>query len=365
MPLEGMVKKNDSYNSEISEIRTSGDYVLDQLGEMMSKTIHLTTAVNAIGEYCKDFKHICVFCCTIDHAKKLQNLIGDECTTVHSQLTDWERQHNMDQWRTGKKRIITSVNILVEGFDFPPLDCLVMARPTLSTALYLQAVGRALRISEGKERAFLLDLTDNTERFGTDLDNVKVNIPKKVEGLIKKEKRYFKDCPECGIECHIVCVECPECGYEWPAQEYEEATDLPELKAVTFEPAPPVAWKVDKVEWRRHKKEGKPDSVRIDYFNHDNARYNNFGNMIPIASEWLCFDHGGYATEQAKKWWRKMHIADVPESTDDALDILGNKPGLMIPAEITIQADGRFKRVTNHMFDNKPKGQIYEDDIPF
>jgi len=368
MPLQGMVKMDNSYQKDIEDVRTSGDYVLDQLGEMMVKTIHLQTAVDAIYEHCQDYKFICVFCCTIDHAEKLKDLLGDECTTVHSKLTDWERQHNMDQWKEGKKRIITSVNILVEGFDFPPLDCLVMARPTLSTALFLQAVGRVLRISEGKKRAFLLDLTDNTDRFGTDLDNVTVQVPKKVGELIKKEKKYFKDCPECGIECHVVCIDCPECGYEWPAQEYEEATNIPELKTVSFEPEPPEEWPVDNVEWKRHTKKDKPDSVRIDYFNNDVIKYNRFGGLIPIASEWLCFDHGGYATKKAHEWWDKMHVSKIPESTEHALEILDNNAGLAIPSAIMIQKDGNFKRVVNHFFNDSQKEkalQKYEDDIPF
>ena len=273
----------------------------------------------------------------------------------------------MDQWREGKKRIITSVNILVEGFDFPPLDCLVMARPTLSTALFLQAVGRALRVAEGKEKAFLLDLTENTQRFGTDLDNVEVNIPKKVGELIKKEKEFTKECPECHIECHTVCLDCPHCGYTWPETEYLEANPAP-LKSVTFEPEPPEIWQIDKIEWKRHKKKDKPDSVRIDYFNTDIVKYNSWGDMIPLASDWLCFDHGGYATQKAHGWWKRMHIADVPSTTDAALDILDNRPGLMVPTEITIQKDGNFKRVTDYIFsDIKPgnDAQIYEDDIPF
>jgi len=55
MPLQGMVKMDNSYQKDIEDVRTSGDYVLDQLGEMMVKTIHLQTAVDAIYEHCQDY----------------------------------------------------------------------------------------------------------------------------------------------------------------------------------------------------------------------------------------------------------------------------------------------------------------------
>jgi DNA repair protein RadD len=369
MPLEGKVSIGKDFNNDLKNVNTTGDYVLDQLGDMMTKQVHLQTAVDAIEKYCKNFKHICVFCCTIEHAKKLQELLGEECTIVHSQLTDFERQYNMDQWRDGKKRIITSVNILVEGFDFPPLDCLVMARPTLSTALFLQAVGRVLRISDGKERAFLLDLTGNTEYFGTDLDNVEVNIPKKVGELIKKERQFEKDCPECGSICHKVCLECPECGYEWPMVEYEEANP-PKLKDVQFEQEPPEEWKIDRIEWKRHKKKDKPDSVRIDYFSNDSVKYNSWGTMIPLASDWLCFDHGGYATQKAQAWWKKMHVSEIPENVDTALEILDRGIGLAKPSAVIIQKDGNFKRIVEYLFGDdlnidNGNDSFYDDDIPF
>ena len=344
MKLEGKVAVAEQYQQDISHVGKNGDYVLNQLGDMMSKAIHLQTAVDAIHEHCRDFKCICVFCCTIDHAEKLKNLLGEECTTVHSKLTEIERFQNIADWKSGKKRIITSVNILIEGFDHPPLDCLVCARPTLSTSLYLQSVGRVLRTSPGKEKAFFLDLTDNTERFGTDLDHVRVKVPKKVSEAIEKERKNWKECPECDCQVHISRMICPKCGYEWDMREYEEALNIPDTKDIVFNE--PEEYQVNYMQFERHQKEGKPDSVRVEYWN------NGYFSRFPIVSEWLCFDHGGFAAEKAKQWWQE-HCDDpkIPETVDEALKWISES--CRQPVKIWVKKDANgFKKIVDREYES-------------
>jgi DNA repair protein RadD len=341
MKLEGEIAVNSDYSYDISTVSDAhdGDFNLSQLGDMMSRQIHLDTAKQAIEEKCQDFKHICVFCCTIDHAEKLKLLIGDNCTIIHSKLTPLEREANMQAWLSGKSRIITSVNILVEGVDIPSLDCLVMARSTKSTALYLQAIGRVLRIAHGKTRAFLLDLTDNTERFGTDLDNVKIVIPKPVQVVIDKERAFEKQCPECKSFIHAACYECPECHYLFE-REFQEARALPDFKSVVFEPPEPVEYHVNRIQFSRHQKEGKPDSVKISYFDDELLR-------PYIASDWLCFDHGGYARKFAIQKWQKIcSHPSIPDSTETALQILGDYL-IQPPVKIIVQQNGKYNKITD------------------
>lgn len=348
MPLEGKVAINGQMEADMEDVRTSGDYVLDALEDVMVREIHLETAVQAIAEHCKDFKRICVFCCTINHAETLAGLLGDECTVVHSQLTDWERHANMQAWKTGKKRIITSVNILVEGFDYPPLDCLVMARPTLSSGLYLQAIGRVLRKSEGKDRAFMLDLTTNTKRFGTDLDRVKVTIPKQVQDKIRKEREFEKQCPNCEIWVHIARRECPDCGFVWPEPEIPIADSVPELSDVVFSDNSPVEHDVFDWLFFRHEKKDKPVSMRVEYH-----RQGQFGTRI--ASEWICFEHEGYARKRAEDWWNEVKPSSIgdymPETVEDAMSLTHV---LIRPDRIVTVPDGKFTRITKRIYDEVP-----------
>lgn len=368
MPLEGKIAVNSSLSKDMKSVETSGDYILNQLSDVMVKEIHLQTAVDGIKQYCNGFKHICVFCCSIDHAEKLKNLIGDRCTTVHSELSKKEQKFNLDNWKRGITPIITSINILAEGFDFPPLDCLVNARPTLSSALWLQMIGRVLRISEGKDRAFLLDLTGNTEYFGTDLDNIRVNIPKQIEEKEKKEHQFEKECPECHTFVHVARFDCPNCGHEYPAREQIEATAIPELKDIKF--SEPEEHTVHEVVFFRHQKEGKPDSVRVEFHNE------NYPYRSKIASDWLCFDHDK-AKKFAEEKWKLLTGYDVyPESTDEALAWLKEDPTILKkPTSILVKKQDRFNKIVDYRFDKpiQPISTIaelsrhvdYDDDIPF
>lgn len=345
MELEGKAAINQQFESDMASVRIKGDYLLDEIGDVMVREIHITTAKEAIDEHCKDFKCVCVFCCTIEHAKRIQAVLGDECTIVHSQLSDWERYQNMEGWKSGKKRIMASVNILVEGFDHPPVDCLVMARPTLSTSLYLQAIGRVLRTSPGKDRAFLLDLTDNTKRFGTDLDNIKVKVPKPVEEREKKERELEKQCPSCEVFCHVARHECPECGYTWPI-DIIEADMVPHLTDIKFGKPEPETHDVDHWLFFRHEKAGKPPSLRVEY--HRKGYYNS-----RIASEWICLEHEGYAREKAHIWWEKVSVSIKPPATvDEALEV---SHALIQPIKITVEQDGKYMRVIDHIFDRYPE----------
>jgi DNA repair protein RadD len=67
---------------------------------------------------------------------------------------------------TGEIQIITNCGLISEGLDVPAVEAVLLARPTQSLALYLQQVGRSLRLAPGKDRALILDCAGNLYRFG-------------------------------------------------------------------------------------------------------------------------------------------------------------------------------------------------------
>lgn len=66
----------------------------------------------------------------------------------------------------GAINIITSCDLISEGFDMPGIVGAILRRPTWSLAMYLQQVGRALRTAPGKDAAFVLDQVGNSSRHG-------------------------------------------------------------------------------------------------------------------------------------------------------------------------------------------------------
>lgn len=336
--LRGKVAHAESLGNDLSTVSVQGDYVLNQLGEIMCKEIHVKTAHDAIREHCRDFKRICVFCCTINHAEKLKSIINQDepCVAIHSQLTQVERYVAMETWKSGRARICTSVNILAEGFDYPALDCLVFARPTLSARLFVQAIGRVLRTSPGKESGFLLDLTDNTARFGTDIDKIKADIPRRViEGKLRKDEMW-KFCPQCAAECHQSLRKCESCGYEWPVSEVVEATQVPDVHDVTFEPSPPV--------------HVVPKNFYCTI--HDSKKGKMLGKCSFITTQyrflsiWFCMEdfYTGYAVEAGRKRWREMGGFDpYPISCEEFRERAEKE--FVLPTELIIDDNGKYPEI--------------------
>ena len=340
--LKGVIASHESIEKDLAGVSTNGDYVITQIGEIMTKERHLQTAVEAIEKYCQGYNKICIFCCTIEHAEQLQELIGEDATIVHSQLSKIERLKNMNDWESGQKRIICSIGILTEGVDIPALDCLVFVRPTLSSTLWLQAIGRVLRTCEGKDHGFLVDLTDNANRFGFDIDNVKVTVPKTVEAIEKKEQELIKICPECEAECHMSLRECLDCGFQWPEQECVIAEALPNMKEVVFKKSPPKWYDIE--EWCKTthtSRKTKKELGRL-IFKYWRTEYKE-----EEVSMWFCLpdNYTGFAVDQAIKKWGEISNDPFPQTVKEF-----DEAEIRTPYKICIDENDNYPQIIDTEF---------------
>lgn len=287
-----------------------------------------------------------VFACGVDHATKIAGLLqaehGVEAAVVTGETKSAERERILDDFKAGRLRCLVNVNVLTTGFDAPSVDLLAMMRPTQSTSLYVQIVGRGTRTAPGKEKCLVLDYGGNVRRHGP-IDAV---VPKK-KG--KGGTAPMKECPVCGCLQATAKRECEDCGYAFP---FEEREAKHEAKADTaavmsFGPPPVDDWDEDRevvvhrVLFERHEKEGKPPSMRVTYLLASGS-----------VSEWWCFEHGGFATKKAHESWLAFGGIEgmVPESTDEAIQMARN--GLLtLPSRVTLQADGKYDRVVGRCFD--------------
>lgn len=76
------------------------------------------------------------------------------------------REMILRKFKSGEIPVVANVGVLTTGFDYPELDTVVMARPTMSLALYYQIVGRCIRPSPQKDCSWFVDLCHNIDRFG-------------------------------------------------------------------------------------------------------------------------------------------------------------------------------------------------------
>jgi len=110
-------------------------------------------------------KGILVFTKFIEESEKLcQSIPG--CVMITGSTKKSERERILKDFREGRIKVVTNVGVLTTGFDYPELDTVVIARPTMSLALYYQIVGRAIRPHPDKESSWIVDLCGNYKRFG-------------------------------------------------------------------------------------------------------------------------------------------------------------------------------------------------------
>jgi len=121
-----------------------------------------------VGNYDK-VRHFLNFVASIDESKEIEAVLqkaGVAAAHVDGTTPKRERERILEEFKSGRLKVVTNVGVLTTGFDFPALDGIVLGRPTMSLPLYYQMVGRGVRTSEGKDACRVFDLCGNVERFG-------------------------------------------------------------------------------------------------------------------------------------------------------------------------------------------------------
>lgn len=124
-----------------------------------------------VGSYLKYAKGKKAIIYTINKAHNMQ-LCGEfrQCgiiaCAIDSDTKPYERKRIIADFRQGKIDVLCNVDIFTEGFDCPDVEVIQLARPTKSLGLYLQQVGRGLRIAAGKRKVMFLDNVGLHNRFG-------------------------------------------------------------------------------------------------------------------------------------------------------------------------------------------------------
>lgn len=216
-----------------------------------------------------------------------------------------ERQSVLERFKSGRIQAIVSVDVITTGFDAPNTDMIVLLRPTKSTGLYIQMVGRGARLAPGKQNCLVLDFGGNIERFGP-IDQIEVTRKKDS----KKRQAPMKFCPVCGMHNNIGARQCADeivCGYQWPIPTRGEKL-LQKYSSDAKILSEPEQWHVRASVSMHHKVDGLP-TVKISYVNDRGKEANKF----------LGFQHDGWFKRQACKWWVVHMQGKCPEDCATAL----------------------------------------------
>jgi DNA repair protein RadD len=164
-PLVGVAT---NWQLDLSHVKSSnGDYQAGDIESQMAEDGWLDKAVEHAVAQIRKRKHILVFCPTIVMAKRAADLFKQSkvpCGVVSSE--DQDRDDQLALWTSGEVKAMANVDILTTGFNFPALDAIVCFRPTQSSSLWVQMLGRGMRKAHGKTDCLVLDYAGNLERLG-------------------------------------------------------------------------------------------------------------------------------------------------------------------------------------------------------
>ena len=151
-----------------SEIVQTGDFSNSDLNNTFNNQRIRSKVYESYKRFADGRKGI-IFAINKLHAAKIAALYsshGVNAVAIDCDTRKEERQSFIDQFKKGIIKVLVNVEIFTEGFDCPDVSFIQLARPTRSLALYLQQVGRGLRIVEGKEKTIIIDNVGLYNYFG-------------------------------------------------------------------------------------------------------------------------------------------------------------------------------------------------------
>lgn len=121
--------------------------------------------IDCVEDAQKRFNSVLVFCPSVLQAEKFSECIpGSACVSAKTPADARDRM--IRQFKERRIQTIFNMGVLTTGFDHPELDCIVLLRPTRSLALYMQMLGRGVRIAEGKKHCTVIDWTNTVDKLG-------------------------------------------------------------------------------------------------------------------------------------------------------------------------------------------------------
>lgn len=167
---KGVVARANVYrietNIDLRHVRFNGkDYVNADLEKSVRVTSRNELIVNVLKDYFTEGdagkRQGIIFCINKAHTKEMARLLNAAGISAQDYSGDTKHPEKvMQEFKEHKIRFLCACDMISEGWDYPELGILVMARPTLSKVLYLQQIGRGLRRTSIKKNVFVIDVVD-------------------------------------------------------------------------------------------------------------------------------------------------------------------------------------------------------------
>lgn len=322
-----------------------GELIASELQHAVDKYEVTQAAIRETLELAYDRRHWLIFASGVEHACNIADMLNDmgiPTVAIHSKMGDAQRDQAILDFKAGKYRAAVNNNVLTTGFDFPAIDLIVVLRPTASTVLWVQMLGRGTRPFQceeyKKENCLVLDFAGNTRRLGPINDPV---IPRK-KGDKSGGEAPVKLCGSCATYNHASVTHCAYCGAEFTFQVKIKQTAASDELLRGEAPLVEV-FKVDHITYSTHEKAGRPPMMKVTYY-----------CGLRLFSEYVCIQHDGFAQRKARQWWRERSSAPFPESTEAALV---QTDTLTAATHLRVWINKQYPEILTHCFDGTAFGQ--------
>lgn len=213
-----------------------GDYNLGQMASKFKSRARYVGAVENYQRICPGEKTL-VFCCSSEQTIELTKAFceaGIDARYCLSGDFDEDEEYSGDRkeivkaFARGEFPVLVNFGLFTTGIDIPDIKVVMLMFSTTSLVKYLQCLGRASRIAEGKNCEFIcLDFGRNYERLGRYEDNREWSVWHNTGagGGVAPTK----ECPQCGRLVPVSWTDCQFCGYHWPTQQETYIAELREI----------------------------------------------------------------------------------------------------------------------------------------
>ena len=328
-----------------------GEFVASALEDVADDSAVVRAAIDEVVERGQNRRSWLLFCSGVRHAHHVAETLrerGIATATITADTPADERERAIADFRAGILRALTNINVLTTGFNVPAVDLIAMLRPTLSTGLYIQMVGRGTRKADGKTDCLVLDFAGNVMRHGP-VDQADNNGGEQ-RSSVKADTVAAKRCPDCGELNGLRAGQCSSCGHEFP-QEKPQPTHYAVADWAPIIGSAPVWLPITDIGFREHFKYSDAlaqPSLRVEYL-----------CGLSSYSEYISLQRTGYAREMAERWWYAMGgNAPTPFTVAQALERIGE---LSTVLAIMVVRDGKYWRVINRRLRRDDDSEVEVD----
>ncbi|MBE7183849.1 MAG: DEAD/DEAH box helicase [Methylobacterium mesophilicum] len=196
--------------------RTAVDFDMAAVEAVMNRAPVTDAVISHWREKAGDRPTV-VFCSTVAHARDVAaafNGANVSTVVVTGDMGETERRSVLHAFTSGEAQVIVNVAVLTEGWDHPPVSCVVLLRPSSYKSTMIQMVGRGLRVVDASEFPGVVKTDCVVLDFGiSSLLHGCLEQDVDVDGHVPSGEAPTKSCPECEAQIPLGCVECPLCGH--------------------------------------------------------------------------------------------------------------------------------------------------------